>query len=46
MEKLEEYKKRVRRVYELPSHAYHPNASLLHETRHGYVARPKDKSGL
>ena len=31
--------KRINKGRELPPHAYHPNASLLHP-RHGYVARP------
>ena len=28
------------KYYTLPSHAYHPNASLRHELRHGYIAWP------
>ena len=31
--------KHINKERELPPHAYHPNASLLHP-RHGYVARP------
>lgn len=31
--------KYINKGRELPPHAYHPNASLLHR-RHGYIARP------
>ncbi|MBQ4367112.1 MAG: hypothetical protein II786_03410 [Muribaculaceae bacterium] len=34
---LNEYAKRT---MDLPSHAYHPNASLRNEKRKGYVAWP------
>ena len=39
MEKLE-FTRYANKYYTLPSHAYHPNASLRHEMRHGYVAWP------
>lgn len=35
-----EFNRYAKRGLELPSHAYHPNASLRHEMRHGYVAWP------
>lgn len=28
------------KYYTIPPHAYHPNASLRHELRHGYIAWP------
>lgn len=30
-------------IYELPTHAYHPNASTLSEKRKPYIAWPKGK---
>ncbi|MBP5560460.1 MAG: hypothetical protein J6X70_01465 [Muribaculaceae bacterium] len=41
MMKVTNEKQRHTRAYELPSHAYHPNASLRNHTRTGYVAMPE-----
>ncbi len=40
MMKVTNEKQRRMRVNELPSHAYHPNASLRAHSKTGYVAMP------
>lgn len=32
------------RVRQLPSHAFHPNVSLLAQKQHCYIAFPKEKN--